>query len=125
VTSRNGSIIDAPDGQSTGAATATDANGNQITVNGSGQFFDTLSGTTPVLTVAGNGHSCNPGNFLPDRSAGVEWPLFKPSESRTAGELFIHSSLRSLRLGISKNADQFSGHFYPLPEVLLVCEGKT
>jgi hypothetical protein len=33
-------------------ATKTDPNGNQITANSSGQFFDTLSSTTPVLTVA-------------------------------------------------------------------------
>src|SRR5207244_1438274 len=36
-----------------GAGTVTDANGNQITVNTSSQFFDTLSSTSPVLTVAG------------------------------------------------------------------------
>jgi RHS repeat-associated protein len=53
VTSRNGSVITPPYGLSTGAATATDANGNQITADGTGKFFDTLSSTTPVLTVAG------------------------------------------------------------------------
>jgi len=53
VTSRSGSVINPPFGSSTGAGTATDANGNQVTTDGSGKFYDTLSGTTPVLTVAG------------------------------------------------------------------------
>ena len=53
VTSRSGSVINPPFGSSTGAGTATDANGNQITTDGSGKFYDTLSGTTAVLTVAG------------------------------------------------------------------------
>jgi hypothetical protein len=53
VTSRSGSVINPPFGAPTGSGTATDANGNQITTDGSGKFYDTLSGTTPVLTVAG------------------------------------------------------------------------
>jgi len=53
VTSRSGSVINPPFGSSTGAGTATDANGNQITTDGSGKFYETLSGTAPVLTVAG------------------------------------------------------------------------
>src|SRR5262249_40640262 len=36
-----------------GGTTFTDTNGNKITSNTSGQFFDTLSSTTAVLTVAG------------------------------------------------------------------------
>lgn len=38
----------------------TDANGNEITANSSGQTFDTLSSTTPVLTVAGAGTPSSP-----------------------------------------------------------------
>lgn len=41
----------------------TDRNGNQILVNGSGQFFDTLSGTTPVLLVSGAGTPTVPITF--------------------------------------------------------------
>ncbi len=52
LTSRGGRIAIPPCGSSSGAGTVTDANGNQITVNSSGQFFDTLSSTTPVLTVS-------------------------------------------------------------------------
>ncbi len=43
--------------------TMTDANGNQITENSSGQFFDTLSSTIPVLTVAGAGTPASPTTF--------------------------------------------------------------
>jgi RHS repeat-associated protein len=53
VTSRNGSVTVPPYGMSTGAGTVTDPNGNQITTDGNGNFYDTLSSTTPVLTVAG------------------------------------------------------------------------
>jgi RHS repeat-associated protein len=35
----------------------TDRNGNQITTDGSGHFYDTLSSSTPVLTVAGTAPS--------------------------------------------------------------------
>jgi RHS repeat-associated protein len=43
-----------------GVGSYTDTNGNQITANSSGQFFDTLSSTTPVLTQAGSGTPSSP-----------------------------------------------------------------
>jgi RHS repeat-associated protein len=52
ITSRGGTVANPPCGSTSGAGTITDANGNQITVNNSGQFFDTLSSATPVLTVS-------------------------------------------------------------------------
>jgi RHS repeat-associated protein len=58
----SGGSIQPPLGR-TGAANGTDRNGNQITVNGSGQFFDTLSSTTPVLTVSGSGTPASPMTF--------------------------------------------------------------
>jgi RHS repeat-associated protein len=54
LTSRGGQVVAAQLNNTSGAATQTDANGNEITVNSSGQFFDTLSSSTPVLTVAGS-----------------------------------------------------------------------
>jgi len=63
VTDPAGTIIHPPINQTGGTATSTDANGNQITANGSGQFFDTLSGTVPVLTVGGAGSQSNPLTF--------------------------------------------------------------
>lgn len=51
LTSRNGKTIAAPQGLGTGAASTTDRNGNQISVNSSGAFTDTL-GTT-ALSVTG------------------------------------------------------------------------
>ena len=55
-----GQNINAPVNVGTGAASYTDRNGNQITVNGSGQFYDTLSSSTAVLTVAGTGTPSSP-----------------------------------------------------------------
>ena len=43
-----------------GTGSYTDTNGNQLTANSSGQYFDTLSSTTPVLTVAGNATPASP-----------------------------------------------------------------
>ncbi|MGA7634061.1 MAG: RHS repeat-associated core domain-containing protein [Terriglobales bacterium] len=45
ITARTGKVINP-------TASAEDTNGNEITVNSSGQFFDTLSSTTPVLTLS-------------------------------------------------------------------------
>jgi RHS repeat-associated protein len=53
LSSRGGKAITVPIGSGT-ATLATDTNGNEITVNASlGKFYDTLSSTTPVLTVTG------------------------------------------------------------------------
>jgi len=60
VTDRTGRNIVPPVNSGSGAATVTDANGNQITGNSSGQYFDTLSSSTPVLTVAGSGTPSSP-----------------------------------------------------------------
>jgi RHS repeat-associated protein len=63
VTSRGGKVIVSPFNLTTGPGNMTDANGNQLTANSSGQFFDTLSSTTPVLTVAGVGTPASPMTF--------------------------------------------------------------
>ena len=63
VTNRAGKVIAAPLNSTSGAGTMTDANGNQLTANSSGQFFDTLSSSTPVLTVAGSGTPSSPLTF--------------------------------------------------------------
>jgi RHS repeat-associated protein len=53
VLSSVGKVVLPPANATSGAASGTDRNGNQITVNSSGQFFDTLSSTAPVLAVSG------------------------------------------------------------------------
>jgi RHS repeat-associated protein len=63
VTSRSGQLIMAPIQGTAPSGSFTDANGNQITENTSGQFFDTLSSTTPVLTIAGNQTPTSPLTF--------------------------------------------------------------
>jgi RHS repeat-associated protein len=63
VTTTTGQVIAPPLNSGTGSATSTDRNGNEINVNGSGQFFDTLNSTVPVLTVAGTGSSSSPNTF--------------------------------------------------------------
>ena len=59
----DGKVITPPLGNGAGSATATDRNGNVISVNTGGQYFDTLSSSTPVLTVAGSGTPASPETF--------------------------------------------------------------
>ena len=63
VTLTNGKVISPPLGNGVGAAQATDRNGNIISVNSTGQYFDTLSSSTPVLTVSGSGTPASPETF--------------------------------------------------------------
>jgi RHS repeat-associated protein len=60
VIAKDGTITNPPWNTGIGSGNFTDRNGNQITVNSSGQFFDTLSSTVPVLTVAGTGTPTSP-----------------------------------------------------------------
>jgi RHS repeat-associated protein len=63
ITFPSGRVITGPINQLSSTASYTDANGNQLTVNSSGQYFDTLSSTSPVLTTAGSGTPASPNTF--------------------------------------------------------------
>lgn len=67
ITSAGGTVVNPPVNNTTGGATATDRNGNQISVSGTGVFTDTL-GTT-VLTVSGT--APNPLTFTYTASSGA------------------------------------------------------
>lgn len=76
LTDRGGRVIAAPLNGTTGAAAMTDANGNQLTINSSGQFFDTLSSSTAVLTIAGSGTPSSPFTYTYTSPAGsVEYKV--------------------------------------------------
>ena len=62
-TTKAGAVIQAPVQTGTGSGNYTDRNGNEITVNSSGQFFDTMNSTTPVLTIAGSATPSSPLTF--------------------------------------------------------------
>ena len=70
ITTRGGQRFSPPLNTQTGAGTATDANGNQIGVNGSGVFTDTL-GTT-ALTVSGSGTPISPMTFQYTSPSGAQ-----------------------------------------------------
>jgi RHS repeat-associated protein len=72
VTDRSGRTISPPVNTQSGDSTTTDDNGNQISANTSGQYFDTLSSTTPVLTVAGSGTPSSPVTFTYTGPVGSE-----------------------------------------------------
>lgn len=64
VTRADGTAVNAPNSYSSGTTSfGTDRNGNQITTDTSGHFYDTLSSTTPVLTVSGSGTPSSPTTF--------------------------------------------------------------
>jgi RHS repeat-associated protein len=54
---------------------ATDANGNEITENSSGEFYDTLSSTTPVLTIAGVAPSNTTFTYTPPSGTNVAYTM--------------------------------------------------
>ena len=62
------------DGQ-LGVPYATDHNGNQITINSSGQFFDTLSSTTPALTVTGTAPSNTTFTYVAPSGANASYTM--------------------------------------------------
>jgi RHS repeat-associated protein len=63
ISTSSGTTIIAPVLQTGGSGNFTDRNGNRVTVDNSGHFYDTLSSTTPVLTVAGSGTPASPNTF--------------------------------------------------------------
>ena len=60
VISSYGLMVNSPQNGSSGSATGTDRNGNEITVDINGHFYDTLSSSVPVLTAAGSGTPASP-----------------------------------------------------------------
>lgn len=69
LTSRSGDIIQAPFIGSTISPSVTDSNGNEITVNSSGVFTDTLGSV--ALTVAGAGTPSSPMTFTYTAASGM------------------------------------------------------
>jgi len=67
LTTSSGVVTYPPSGASQYPSTypiqVTDRNGNQITTDSSGHFYDTLSSTTPVLTISGSGTVSSPTVF--------------------------------------------------------------
>jgi len=63
VVSTDGKSRAVPLNSGTGSASVVDRNGNELSIDGSGNFFDTLSSTVPVLTVAGSGTPASPLTF--------------------------------------------------------------
>lgn len=60
VQSRAGTTLHPPVNVTNGGGSKVDTNGNEITTDGNGNFYDTLSSTTPVLTVSGSGTPSSP-----------------------------------------------------------------
>src|SRR5690242_11308112 len=63
VTAPTGSVIYPLINAGPGPSSTTDRNGNEISTDGSGHFYDTLSSSSAVLTVAGTGTPSSPKTF--------------------------------------------------------------
>ena len=86
LTSPTGQVINpVPQNTTTGTAKATDSNGNQITVSGSGVFTDTL-GTTAV-TVSGTGTPASPLSFA----------YSKPTDSSSTVAVVAHYTNKTVQ----------------------------
>ena len=70
VTSPAGATFKPPVNNTTGIASYTDRNGNKITTDGSGNFYDATSATVPVLVVTGSGTPASPMRFTYKTAAG-------------------------------------------------------
>jgi RHS repeat-associated protein len=79
ITSPRGEKFSPPKNSSTGAGSVTDANGNEITVNSTGQFTDTLGQT--ALTVAGGGSSPMTLEFTAPGGATITYEVKYASET--------------------------------------------
>ncbi|MGH9686523.1 MAG: RHS repeat-associated core domain-containing protein [Candidatus Acidiferrales bacterium] len=76
VTARNGRLVYwGNSGGTLGVPYATDNNGNQITINSSGQIFDTLSSSTPVLAVSGAAPSPTTFTYTPPSGTNVSYTM--------------------------------------------------
>jgi RHS repeat-associated protein len=86
LTDRGGGLIAAPLNTTTGAATYTDNNGNQLSVSSGGVFTDTL-GTTP-LTVSGSGTPASPTVFAYTAPSGARAQYQMKYTNYTVGTAF-------------------------------------
>jgi YD repeat-containing protein len=88
VISATGRVINAPQMIGSGAASFIDRNGNIISANSSGQFFDTLNGTTPALTVAGSGTQSSPITYTYTAPSGASASYTMNSKNYTVATNF-------------------------------------
>jgi hypothetical protein len=70
LSSVDGTRIAAPVNIQSGSGSFTDRNGNILSTNGTGNFYDTMSSSSPVLTVTGNGTASSPRIFSYTAPAG-------------------------------------------------------
>src|SRR6266567_4804210 len=70
ITAPDGTVTNPPVTNPYGAANRVDRNGNRLSVDTGGHFFDTLSSTTAVLTVAGAGTAASPMTFTYTAASG-------------------------------------------------------
>jgi RHS repeat-associated protein len=105
--SSTGAAINAPLNTGSGAGSFTDRNGNQITANSNGQFFDTLSSTTPVLTAAGSGTPASP----------IKLTYTAPSGSAATYTINYVNYTVATNFGISSISEYKSSSNAPIPLV--------
>ena len=70
LTTSSGKSLSVPQNAGNGSAKTTDRNGNEISTDGSGNFYDTLSSTAATLVVSGTGTVSSPQKFTYTTSTG-------------------------------------------------------
>jgi RHS repeat-associated protein len=109
-----GKVINAPNNSGIGTGTSTDRNGNIINVDNSGNFYDTLSSTTPVLTVSGIGTPLNP----------VVFTYTAPSNAAASYTMNFTNYTVATNFGLSGTSEYKSSAAVPLVSSVVLPDGS-
>jgi RHS repeat-associated protein len=112
--SRDGKTINAPESLGIGSGIFTDRNGNQITADSSGNFYDTLSSTTPVLTVSGSGTP----------SSAMKFTYTAPSGAHASYTLNYTNYTLATNFGLSGTHEYKSSAAVPLVTSVVLPDGS-
>jgi RHS repeat-associated protein len=114
ITYTNGQVVTAPINVTAGAASMTDRNGNQISVNSSGQFFDSLSSSAAVLTVTGSGTVASP----------IKFTYTPPSNTPVSYVMNYTNYTVATNFALSGIAEYRSGAAVPLVSSVVLPDGS-
>jgi RHS repeat-associated protein len=110
----SGKWINAPINYGGNTAAVIDRNGNQINANSSGQFYDTLSSTAPVLAVAGSGTPSSP----------ITFTYTAPNGQPAAYHMNYTNYTVATNFGVSGIGEYRSGAAVPLVTSIVLPDGS-
>ena len=112
--SSDGKSILVPINSTNGTSSFTDRNGNKVTTDGSGHFYDTLSSTSAVLTVSGSGTSTSP----------MVFQYTAPSGSSVSYQMSYTNYTVATNFGFSTIGEYKSSAAVPLVSSIQLADGS-